>query len=203
MDIGDAFPGIQGVGFSKYIKPAELAQHIQQIRAEGFPDYTVRPKGERDEYTSIIYLEPFDARNQRAFGYDMFSEPVRRTAMARARDTDTVAISGKVTLVQETEQDVQAGFLMYIPTYTHGVPQNSVAERRAALHGYVYSPFRVKNLIRGIFPAPLDDIDFEIFDGAKPISSTLMYDSDESGRSLEKKDPSLFSSRKIIDSTFR
>jgi CHASE1-domain containing sensor protein len=75
------FPGIQGIGFSKVIQPSELARHIRRVRAEGFPDYTVRPEGKRDLYTSIIYLEPFDTRNRRAFGFDMFSEPVRRAAM--------------------------------------------------------------------------------------------------------------------------
>ncbi|MBA4421395.1 MAG: hypothetical protein C0391_09630, partial [Anaerolinea sp.] len=199
LDISDTFPGIQGIGFSRVIQPSELAQHIQQIRAEGFPDYTVRPEGERAVYTSIIFLEPFNARNQRVFGYDMFSEPIRRAAMERARDTDAASISGKVKLVQETEQDVQAGFLMYVPVYQHGMPTNSVEERRAALQGYVYSPFRIKDLIQGIFLEPLDDIDFEIFDGVEVSLATLMYDSDESGRGLDEESDPMFSNYKTID----
>ncbi|WP_353850005.1 CHASE domain-containing protein [Accumulibacter sp.] len=54
------------------------------IRADGFPEYALRPPGERRHYSSIVYLEPFDWRNQRAFGYDMYSEPVRQRAMERA-----------------------------------------------------------------------------------------------------------------------
>ena len=46
----------------------------------------------------LLSLEPFDARNRQAFGYDMYSQVTRRTAMDRARDTGDVAISGKVTL---------------------------------------------------------------------------------------------------------
>lgn len=199
LSLGDAFPGIQGVGFSKVIQPLDLAGHIQQIRAEGFPQYTVRPEGERDVYTSIIFLEPFDVRNQRAFGYDMFSEPVRRAAMQQARDMDAISISGKVTLVQETEQDVQAGFLMYVPVYARGMPTNSVEERRAALQGYVYSPFRIGNLVRGIFPDPVNDIDFEVYDGDAVSPSTLMYDNNGSFSGLGEKHQSLFSSRKIIN----
>jgi PAS domain S-box-containing protein len=199
LNLGDAFPGIQGVGFSKVIMPAELEQHIQQIKAEGFPDYTVRPEGEREVYTSIIYLEPFDARNQRAFGYDMFSEPVRRAAMQQARDTNAVSISGKVTLKQETEQEVQAGFLMYLPVYTIGMPTKNVEERQAALEGYVYSAFRIGNLMQGIFPEPFDDIDFEIYDGAEVSLSTLMYDNHDSFSTLDGKFKPLFSSRKTID----
>src|SRR3546814_9134348 len=57
-----------------------------RIRAEGFPNYSVTPPGEREVYFPITLIEPFDERNQRAFGYDMFSEPVRREAMRRSEE---------------------------------------------------------------------------------------------------------------------
>lgn len=199
LGIGTNYPGIQGIGFSKLIQPSELAEHLRQVRAEGFPDYTVWPAGKREVYTSIIFLEPFDARNQRAFGYDMFSEPIRRTDMERARDTGTASISGIVTLKQETEQEVQAGFLMYIPVYTEGMPLNSVEERRAALQGYVYSPFRSGDFMRGIFPQEMTDIDFKLYDGSVVSPSTLLYDSDESGHALAEKFKPMYSSQKVIE----
>jgi CHASE1-domain containing sensor protein len=109
LQLEQHLPGIQGIGFALLIPREQLAQHIQNIRSQGFPDYQVTPAGEREIYSSIIYLEPFKDRNLRAFGYDMFSEPVRRAAMERARDENADALSGKVTLVQETNEDVQAG----------------------------------------------------------------------------------------------
>ena len=202
LEIGDTFPGIQGVGFSKVIKPDELDEHIQQVRAEGFPDYTVYPEGERDVYTSIIYLEPFDARNQRAFGYDMFSNPMRRAAMEKARDTNTPVISGMVTLVQETEEDVQTGFLMYFPIYDYNMPLETVDDRRAALLGYSYSPFRIKDLINGIFidqPDLIENFDLEIFDGVEVSPSTLMYINGESVHSLGEESEPIFFDYKTID----
>ncbi|MEI7838089.1 MAG: CHASE domain-containing protein, partial [Planctomycetota bacterium] len=60
-------PGIQGIGFSLLIPQAELARHIQTSRNEGFPEYRVKPEGDREFYSSIIYLEPFSDRNLRAF----------------------------------------------------------------------------------------------------------------------------------------
>ena len=107
-------PGVQGIGFAQLIPAGGLAEHVARIRSEGFPDYSVRPFGARAIYTSIIYLEPFRDRNLRAFGFDMFSEPVRRAAMEQARDSGEAALSGKVELVQETGTDVQAGTLMYV-----------------------------------------------------------------------------------------
>ena len=93
------------------VRAEDKAAHIESIRNDGFPEYTINPPGERDEYSAIIYLEPFDWRNKRAFGYDMWSNEMRHNAMARARDTGQAATSGIITLVQETKQDVQRGFL--------------------------------------------------------------------------------------------
>ncbi|MDP1703778.1 MAG: CHASE domain-containing protein, partial [Sulfurimicrobium sp.] len=169
LNINENFPGIQGIGFSQYILPDELQRHIERIRSEGFPEYTVKPAGKRPEYTSIIYLEPFDARNQRAFGFDMLSEATRHAAMARARDTGHTAVSGKVILKQETSKDIQSGFLMYLPLYRKGVNLDSVEQRQNALLGYVYSPFRMTNLMRGILGQEEKsfDIDLEIYDGTE------------------------------------
>ena len=174
LELDRNYPGIQGVGFSKRLRPEELNSHLQEMR-KGFPGYTIRPLGERPEYTAIIYLEPFDWRNQRALGYDMFSETVRQAAMIRARDTGETALSGKVTLVQETDTDVQAGFLMYLPVYKKGAVIDSTEARRRELIGYAYSPFRARDLMRGLPGSERNDLDLEIFDGTEMAEKSLLY----------------------------
>ena len=54
LQAGGSVPGVQGIGFAQVILPHQLATHIARIRSEGFPDYTVRPPGERAVYTSIV-----------------------------------------------------------------------------------------------------------------------------------------------------
>lgn len=129
LALGERYPGIQGVGYSKIFPASELPAHIDSVRAEGFPDFTVRPEGSRDIYSSIIYLEPFSGRNLAAFGYDMYSNPVRREAMKLAVDKNMTTISGKVRLVQETHGKEQAGFLMYVPVYRSGLPVETAEQR--------------------------------------------------------------------------
>jgi len=195
-----SIPGVQGIGFALLIPPQQLARHIAAIRAEGFPEYTVRPPGERAVYTSIIYLEPFRDRNLRAFGFDMFSEPVRRAAMERARDTGEAALSGKVELVQETATDVQAGTLMYVPVYRNGAALATLEQRRAALIGWAYSPYRMKDMMLGIlrnwenFDSKIADL--HIYDGSLVTPASLLFDS-QPGRA---QDPhSLFNQTRKID----
>ena len=180
----DAVPGVQGIGFSQLIQPNQLAAHLAAIRAEGFPDYAVRPAGQREVYSSIIYLEPFRDRNLRAFGYDMFSEPVRRAAMERARDSGLVALSGKVELVQETGKEVQAGTLMYVPVYRNGAPTATLAERRAALIGWVYSPYRMGDLMAGILADWKEregrSVHLRVFDETRATKALELFDSHSS-----------------------
>jgi hypothetical protein len=141
--------------------------HVLAVRSEGFTDYHIKPAGDRDELSSIIYLEPFDWHNRRAFGFDMFTEPARRAAMILARDRGAPSISGKVTLVQETDHGVQNGFLMYLPVYQTAVPPATVEERGAGLVGYVYAPFRMRDLMRGILGSDqFSGVRLEIYDEA-------------------------------------
>ena len=181
LNVESNLPGIQGIGFALLIPPYRLAQHVQDIRNEGFPNYDVRPQGDRGAYSSIIYLEPFLERNLRAFGYDMLSEPVRLAAMERARDLNATALSGKVVLLQETEKDIQAGTLMYVPVYRKGMPIQTIEQRREALFGWVYSPYRMTDLMRGILGGWDSQeglrIRLQVYDGARPSPESILYDS--------------------------
>ncbi len=177
LDLERNYPGIQGVGYSKVIPANGRAAHVAAVRAEGYPGYSMRPDGDREIYTSIVYLEPFVARNLRAFGFDMYSEATRRAAMSRARDGGAAAISGGVTLVQEDGKDPQKGFLMYLPVYRNGAAPATEAERREALLGWVYAPFRIKDLMHGILGNNYDDIDFTIHDGVIAKEDALLYSS--------------------------
>ncbi|MBK1681092.1 hypothetical protein CKO20_12005 [Rhodocyclus tenuis] len=181
LQLGQSLPGILGTGFAMMLPKSALSAHEAAIRAEGFPDYRVHPPGERELYSSIIYLEPVSGRNLLAFGYDMYAEPVRREAMDRARDSGEPALSGRVQLIQENGRDVQPGFLIYLPVYRNGRPQESVEQRRLALVGFVYSPFRAFDLMRSIFGTGGGDLEVEVYDD-KVQPENLLYASERGAR---------------------
>ncbi len=194
------YPGIQGIGFSQWIEPAEKERHIRRMRAEGFPGYTINPEGKRAAYSSIIYIEPFDWRNQRAFGYDMFSEPVRRIAMERARDRDETTIAARVTLVQETATDTQHGMLMYLPVYRQDVRIDSVEMRQKALLGFSYSPIRIRDFIYASLRGMPADISFELYAGGSELPENFMFSSIEAEKiALPVDYAPLFTHRKKLE----
>lgn len=176
LRLEERWPGVQGLGWAVNLTPSQKATFVAQTRAEGFEDFEVKPPGRRERYTAIAFLEPFDWRNRRAFGYDMATNDVRAAAMWRAARTGQASTSGKITLVQETDTNVQAGFLTYVPVYDRSLPQETPEQRERALKGWVYAPFRAGDLVHGILDSQDHQMELELFDGS-PSPENLLYDS--------------------------
>lgn len=173
--LAEFFPGIQGVGYAQRVDPQDLARHTAAVRAEGFASYAVHPPGPRPLYGPIVYIEPFTGRNLRAFGFDMYSEPVRHQAMQRSVDTGRMALSGKVRLQQESGVQEQAGFLIYQAIYRKNRPASNAQERGANLMGWIYAPFRMNDFLRGLFGEQGDDLVLDIYDGEQRAPKALMH----------------------------
>ena len=176
LRLDNSYPGIQALGYVERVSGNARQAQIARVWAEGFPEYTIWPEGDRAEYAPVVYVEPFNGRNLQSFGWDMASEPKRRGALEQVRDTGAAALTPKLRLVQETDTDVQAGFLMFLPVYRRGMAIDDVSQRRLATQGYVYAAFRVNNLMRGVLGV-VTDVRLQIFDGSKATDANLLYDS--------------------------
>ena len=183
--------GVQGIGFSRWIPFNNKEAYEAKIQKEGFPGFHIRPAGVRRDYTAIEYLEPFDWRNQRAFGFDMYSETVRRQAMERAHKTGSASMSGKVRLLQETEEDLQRGVLIYVPIFSDRGEAVSSQDRN--LVGWAYSPLRMNDVVNSAISS-IDNPDMAgtgvvVFDGDQPIEKHLLYDGQKLMRSTQPRHP--------------
>lgn len=167
---------IEGVGFAPHIPAERLTTHLASVRAEGDVDYRITPAGKRADYGPVLYFEAFGNRDQNALGYDMLSDPTRRAAMEHARDTGQAAMSGRVELITE-RGDPQPATLMYLPVYRGGTPPKSIQQRRNALLGWTYIPYRMYDLMAGI----LDTHDWS--DG-QPLVMSLYADEDGARQEL-------------------
>ena len=171
-------PAILAIAYAQRIVPERLAAHEREVRAEGFTSFQVRPPGQRSDYSSVVYVEPFAGANLRAFGYDMLSDPVRRAALERARDTGGAAITGQVTLVQDDSLPPRPGLLFYAPVYRTGATIATVDQRRKALQGWVYIACLAETLLSTIAGPDQDGWWTAVYDGAHRGASNLLYDTD-------------------------
>lgn len=179
LRLSSAYPGYQGLGFAQVVRREDIADLERRQHAAGHSEFRVRPDDGADYRIPIVKLEPRDWRNQRALGFDMFSEAIRRAAMERARDTGLPSLSGKVVLVQETGESVQAGVLMYLPVYSGEPPLASLQERRERLRGFVYMAMRMDDLMRAVLqrhtPAALSMFDITVHDADKRTEEAQLF----------------------------
>jgi diguanylate cyclase (GGDEF)-like protein len=180
LGLEERFPGIQSIGFAERVKAPQREAHVKRLRSEGFTDYEIRPPGERGETFPTILNEPFLGLNARFIGFDEYSDPARRAAMDRTRDSSDAAISGKLVLVGDASrgsQSQQPGVVMYVPVFDVDVRTLGPAARDAALRGFVFSPFRVNDLMRGIFDeGVLLVLDMQVYDGTLVNDASMLID---------------------------
>jgi diguanylate cyclase (GGDEF)-like protein len=174
LKLHDNYPGFQGIGYAEYVRPPDKTAFVQHQRNQGLGTYDIRPPGEREAYGPVTYLEPRSERNLKAHGFDMLAEPTRRAAMETARDTGQPAITAKLKLASEAATSNSAGFLLYVPVYLHGVTPDTVAERRNKLQGFVNSPFRMEDLLKGPLGSHTDGMQLRIHDGDTASADNLM-----------------------------
>jgi signal transduction histidine kinase len=168
LELVPRYPGVQGIGYARLIRAGEREGVLAANRAD-IPAFRFWPERPPGDITAIVYLEPPDERNQLAMGFDMMSDAVRAEAMNRACDEAQPAATGRVRLVQEDADPgrAQSGFLIYVPVYRGGTVPASVEQRRRALLGFVYSPFRAEDLLDGVVSeAVRHTIGFEAYEGS-------------------------------------
>ena len=177
------FSGIQGTGVIKWLPQSQRNSHVAAMRALGFANYAITPTGERDSYTPIILSIPNVGQSRALLGFDPWSEPVRRFAMEKARDSGMPAITGKVRLTIDEGSEVLPGFVMYLPVFARGQPLDSVAQRRAHLIGWVYAGFHMNDFMASLYGTQSSGLNLAIFDGIDTTESALMFRTGSTGGS--------------------
>ena len=189
LRLDQSYPGIQALSFVEWVPREELSRHGQRVRAEGFPDYRISPGGPLEALpegvSSILYIEPMDAQNLRAFGRDMLADPIRRPAMLKSRDSGLASLTGPVTLYQSGVGEPLSGCILYVPVYRQGLPLDTVLQRRAALRGWASSPVRIARMLEAVLAHELRTMDLEVRD-ADGGRQGLLHDSDPEHPAQEK-----------------
>ena len=168
------YPGINGLGFAVPVNKSDSLAFVRQIQQENMPWFGISGLGkitDAPDYFVVKYIEP-QYRNRKALGFDMGSEPLRRTAMEKARDRGIPTVTGKVFLVQD--QYKTPGFNIYVPVYKPGADTT-----KSQFMGWAYAPFIAKNFMDRLLSFHLNKKDrlyeIELYDGRTPDEANLLY----------------------------
>src|SRR5436309_715121 len=151
-DISD-HPGIQSLSWNARVPQAKVSAFVEAARRDGLGTFQLTerdaqqkliPAAQREEYIVIRYIEPLSG-NERAFGFDIACDPVRRQAFEWARDKGEARATKETELIQE--KGTAPSFVVYLPIYTNGLSHDTVEERQHRLEGYVAAIFRIADVI--------------------------------------------------------
>ncbi len=169
-------PGLQGVALVLHVPGTQKERHIANTRARGFPEYRLRPDGERDVYAPIALIEPLSNDNRNVVGFDILTIPQAQEALHTSRDSGKVVLSRKLQLRQDVgKPDAPAAVVMYLPIYANGARLDTPEDRRKALLAWVDAPFRIPDLIAGLNIELGTDIGLSIFESAAGTPETLLF----------------------------
>ncbi|HAT31085.1 MAG TPA: hypothetical protein DCW29_09615 [Janthinobacterium sp.] len=185
LDLGRRYPGFQAIQFVRAVPDAALADYARARRrrqgAAGAP-FVVHPASVRGEHFVIEFTEPMRG-NESVLGLDLAALAPHLRALEMGRDSGAIVVTARIALVQDAAG--QPGFVARVPLYRKGAPLQTLAQRRAALRGFVAIVFRVNDLMREVIDAPmLEHMAVRINDAgyiderpAPPSAANLMYDS--------------------------
>ena len=144
-------PGIHGISWNNVVYLNDRHDFEQKIQNEGFADFGIKEKsqtgqmikaGQRGRYIVVNFIEPMKG-NEKAFGYDVYSDALRQKAMDLAESTGKLVATSPIQLVQETGQ--QVGVLLFLPVY-HEIHKTEGPSKNR-LKGFVVGVFRMGDLL--------------------------------------------------------
>lgn len=178
LKLDDEFGGAQGIGFARIVQPGTEDEASRELAAYYGLERGVWPATDEAIRAVTLMLEPLDARNRAALGYDMYQEARRRAAMSRSINTGETSATAPLTLVQEITSIKQPGFLVYIPI---GDPETG------RIAGFAYAPFRAGDLHRAALTGQELAVELETRDAEAPGEPMLFMSEGFEARATEGK----------------
>jgi PAS domain S-box-containing protein len=183
-------PAVFAWEWAPAVPAADRMRFETEARAAGLPGFEIWQKDDsgqvvpasgRKVYYPVFQIAPM-AGNERALGYDLGSEPLRRAALEEAVCTGLPTATDPVTLVQETGG--QKGMLLYRPVFEGDDPGH--------LRGFGLAVLRMGTLLRSGLS---DNADIELAllrKDAAPEPLAMTWDTDS------PPDAALFATRPVL-----
>jgi signal transduction histidine kinase len=182
LDIKNRYPGFISLNYAAHVPNRDRKRFEESVRldtslvASGYPNFSIKPAGERSEYFVIVYLEPM-AGYEFAFGLDLGANPMAAdpgkvaATVLEQRDTGNLISSAQPLRVKRDKEAIYLA--MRLAVYRESMPLETVEQRRNAYIGSVGAGFDVESLVRSALNEEmLRSIRLRIFD-AGPVTARI------------------------------
>lgn len=183
LDLKNRYPSLESVNYMTYVPAAAKERFVESVRRDtsldprGYPDFSIKPPGERPEYFVLVYLEPM-AGFEFAFGRDLGANPAASdpqgvaAAVRLTRDSGQLTASG-LPLRMKSAGKEYVGLAMRLGVYRSDMPAGTADERRAAFLGSVGAGFNVNDLMKGVLDETTSRyMRFKLYDAGSATDSS-------------------------------
>lgn len=180
---------IHSINWAKRLPATHRQAYEQATQAEGIPNFQIYDRGsagepvrskQRQEYFPVTYREA-QVEDSKVLGFDLASNPPRKAALEKSRDTGTVVASGRIKLVSNN----QSGLQLFLPVYRYDTPQDTVQNRRENLRGFVGGILQISDIVKSsIKGLKLDNINFYLYDNSATGKERFLVRYDSSTKQL-------------------
>ena len=191
LQLPSHYPALDGINYSPYLTDdardafERAARHSGDGTANGYPDFDIRPRERRPDYSVITMIEPIATFRDRV-GLNIAARPAVAASLARARDTGEVSTSGQLIEMNSLGKG-GGGMAIRLAVYRRGMPRATVEQRRANFIGSVGIGFSVPRLVQlAMEQMQVRDVRLRLYDGGSasaPVPrATLLFDSQPHGK---------------------
>ena len=158
-----SFPGLRNISVAMLVLPEQRDAFIDSQRQAGLRDYVIRPGGERAFYAAVNQIVPAASASPTDFGRDLLADPAQQSVLSQARDSGTVALSGRLT-VDTANTTGTSGFILAAPLFAPGKPHGTQDERRSNITGWVVASFNAGEWLANAFGERGPELDYTLLD---------------------------------------
>jgi signal transduction histidine kinase/CheY-like chemotaxis protein len=168
LEPSNRYPDIQGIGWAPRVDATAKDDFIRATRIDDSRGFRIWPTSDKPTHYPVLFLEPQHDAQQ--IGYDLGSDPERRSTLEIAAAAGDAVASGKLRLANGSD-----GFIVFMPVYSGPALPDTVDERLRQLRGFVFSPFRARELFKNTFADKRHLTAVAVYDGDRIDADRLYY----------------------------
>lgn len=164
VDALTGHPGLRYIGYIPRV-PHGAKEQFESSAQDEAPGFAIKGPGADPNYAfPYLYALPRDERSLGIRGLDFSGIPQRWAAMQQARDSGQTIATEQHRLL--AAPGTPSMVVVFTPIYYRALPSGTIAERRTALRGFVFSIYHVPAMIeRALGDAFRSEFDLDILDG--------------------------------------
>ena len=161
---------IHAISWNPVVLESQKKKFLSFMQENGFPHFKIKQKNNSEQSSNLIdagkhvivsFIEPFEG-NEKALGFDIYSDNIRRKAIEQAEQNHQVVATQPIQLIQE--EGNQFGVLFLFPVLTNGQIV-ATDHQDNNISGYIVGVLRMGQLLSEILEkSPLDNVNVSITD---------------------------------------